>query len=172
MPTLGAILGVLVAIGFVGVLLQRGRASAPYSIEGPRVMLRHSPLLRWFSILAVFGGNSAMAMILLLTPPKDPNIALAMTAGIAVLSVCGLALLWESFQWMLSFTPERLECRSPWGKRIDAAWSEVDSVTYSSVQSWHVVRFKSGATFRVPAIVPGVGMFLEMVKQQNGTQSG
>ena len=46
---------ILIGLGFVGVLLAGGRNNKPFLDQGTTFTLKHSALLRWFSIAAVFG---------------------------------------------------------------------------------------------------------------------
>lgn len=39
-------------------------------------------------------------------------------------------------------------------------WPEVEQVSYSSVNSWFIIRAADGWKFRVSVLVPGVSQFL------------
>jgi hypothetical protein len=161
MPALLLMLAVLIGIGLIGLLLAGGRG-APARDDGRTVVLRHSPVLRWFSILAVFGGCAGFGLSTALYPPKDPIIQWANIAGVVMLGTFGMVLLWESFKWQLIITPSGLTCRSPWTGGRTLPWSEIESVKYSRLNSWYIVRSHDGKSFRLSIIVPGVKRFLEM----------
>jgi hypothetical protein len=153
MPTLLVLLAILLAVGFVGLLVLLARRGGPAEDDGATFTLRHSPALRIFSIVALFGFWAGIV------PPQDERLAVAFTLGAAALAASGFALLWESYRWKLTVSPAGLDCRSPWKAPRTVPWSAVQSVTWSPLNGWHVVRF-GGGSFRIPGIVPGAGRFL------------
>ena len=140
------------------------RTAVTTSSDGAAFTLRHPALLRWISIAAVFGGTTGFALAGAIAPSPDPVLAGLNVAGVMILGTCGMALLWESFRWSLTVTPQGLECNSPWKPRRMANWGDVTSVTYSRLHHWHVLRFADGGSFRVPAVVPGVSRLLDVCK--------
>ncbi|CAN5569834.1 hypothetical protein BH11PLA2_BH11PLA2_36180 [soil metagenome] len=166
MPALPILLAFILGLGFVGVLLAVGRNNKPFLDQGTTFTLKHSAFLRWFSIVTVFGGTAGFALSTVLFPPTDPLMTWLNTAGVTLLGTCGMALLWESFRWSLTVSPTGLDCQSPWKPRKLAGWSDVTSVTYSKMNSWYIVRFRDGKSFRVPAIVPGVQRFVDVTRKK------
>lgn len=154
MPALLLILALLLGFGFLTVLLRGGRGR-PYRITGDTIVLRHSPLLRLFSVMALFGGETLFGLWVTILPPETPMQRWLLTGGAMLLGVVGLALVWEAFQWQLTVTPTHLDCRSPWKPRIRVAREQIVGRGYSRLNGWHVLRFADGRTFRIPAIVPG-----------------
>lgn len=162
METLLIGLAFLSAVGWIGLLLILARNGKPACDGGSEFTLRHSAALRLFSILALFGGGTVFGFWAAIAPPQDNTLTIAFAAGAMALALFGFALLWESYRWKLTVTPTGLECRSPWKAPRTVEWSEVQSVTYSSLQGWHIVLFKDGDSFRIPGIVPGVWRFLKV----------
>lgn len=160
MEALLVILAVLLGVGFIGLLLLLARSGKPAEDHGSAFTLRHSPALRIFSIVALFGGGGLFGFWIGIVPPQDAKLAIAFALGAAALAVFGFALLWESYRWKLIVTPAGLDCRSPWKAPRTVPWSDVKSVTWNTLNGWHVVEF-TGGSFRVPGIVPGAKRFLQ-----------
>lgn len=154
MPVLLLILALLLGFGFLAVLLRGGRGQ-PYRVDGNTIVLRHSPLLRWFSVMALFGGETLFGLWVTILPPETQTQRWLLAGGAMMLGVVGLALVWEAFQWQLTATPTHLDCRSPWKPRIQVARDQITQRRYSRLNGWHVLRFADGRSFRIPCIVPG-----------------
>jgi hypothetical protein len=164
MNVLPFVLAGVLGVGFLGVLLALGRGGEPYRNDGVTVTLRHSALLRWFSIVAVFGGTTGFALAAAIAPPQDAVITWLTTAGVMLLGTFGMALLWESFRWSLTLTPQGLECGSPWKPKRTRTWSDLNRVSYSPLNHWYVLHFTDGGRFRIPTIVPGTLQAVAMCK--------
>lgn len=155
MIALPLLLAVLLATGFLGLLVLTARNGRPWRVDGQSFTLRHSAVLRWFSIAALFGGVSLFAAWAMIAPPQSAGLLLALVAAATALAVLGLALVWESFQWKLVVSRAGVVCHSPWRGIRRAAWADVVAIDWLSVLGWYVIRFRDGGRFRVPGIVPG-----------------
>src|SRR5262245_2038426 len=109
MPALGLAIAFVIALGWLGLLLHHARRGQPAETRGDSFTLRHSPLLRLFSIAALFGGEALFALWFTLVPPQTPRMAWAIAFGAALLGLLGFALLWESYRWRLTVTPSGVD---------------------------------------------------------------
>jgi hypothetical protein len=159
MPLLLTAAAILLGVGWLGLLLMLARKGKPAEETADGFTLRHSPLLRLFSIAALFGGEALVGFWVTLAPPKNMELAWGLAFAALVIAALGFALMWEAYRWRLTVNNAGLDCRSPWKPPRKAAWSEVMRVTYSSMNGWYIVQFHHGS-FCVPAIVPGVTRFL------------
>src|ERR1700679_114865 len=118
----------LLVIGWLGLLLRVARTGKPAIDNGSSYTLRHSALLRWFSLVALFGGETLFASWVAIVPPRNEMMLWLLGLGAALLGILGVALMWESYRWQMIVTPATLDCRSPWKQRRLVNRSEIASV--------------------------------------------
>jgi hypothetical protein len=161
-----AVLGIaaILSLLYVAALARAGRSAVPAHAAADSYTLRHSPLLRYFSIVALFGGQAGLAIWSIVAPPSTPLMAGLLTAAAVLLGLAGFMLLWESYRWQLRVTATHLECRSPWKPTATRAFGDLARVHYSKAQGWYVLEFAGGARFRVPAVVPGHSRLLQDIR--------
>jgi hypothetical protein len=161
MPVLFLVLALLIGVGFVWVLFASARHGTPSTDPNSgAVMFRHSAALRWFAVFALFGAQLLFGVWIIVYPPQTTQSAIPVAAGALTLGLAGVLLCWEAYRYALIVTEQELDCRSPWRGRQVVPWNLVSRVEFSAANAWFVLRFVGGGSFRVPAVVPGVGSFL------------
>jgi hypothetical protein len=161
MPLLYLALAVVLGVGFVWILFaaaRRGRPAADPATGG--LLFRHGPALRWFAVFALFGAELLFGVWAVVYPPQSAAAAAPVVAGAVLLGLAGVLLCWEAYRYALVVTDRELDCRSPWHGRRVVPWEAVTRLEFSAANAWFVLRFADGTSFRVPAVVPGVGHFL------------
>jgi hypothetical protein len=68
-------------------------------------------------------------------------------------------------RFRLTASPEGLDCQSPWRKGRFIAWDNVQSVSYSRINSWFIIRATDGWKFRIHFFVAGLQHFLDMCEE-------
>jgi hypothetical protein len=138
---------------------QRGKPTA--DPETGTLLFRHSLLLRGFALFAAFGVPLAITILVFFNPPKNEGDVWAIVGLYALFAFLSAPLLWESLRFALTTSPEGLDCQSPWRGRQFLYWDEIEEISYSSMNSWFVIRAVDGWKFRVSLLVPGLSDFLE-----------
>jgi hypothetical protein len=162
MPLLFLVLALIVGLGFVWSLFITARRGKPAIDPSTGAMtFRHGWMLRWFAVFALFGAQILLAVWAVIYPPQSAKTAFPVAAAAVVLGVVGALLCWEAYRFALILTAGELDCRSPWKARRVVPWEGVTRVEFSTANAWFVLRFSDGQSFRVPAAIPGVRVFLE-----------
>lgn len=162
MPLLFLALAVVLGVGFVWLLFATARRGRPATDPATGALtFRHGTPLRWFAVFALFGAETLFGVWAVVYPPQSPRTAVPLAVGAAALGLAGALLCWEAYRFAVTTSPEGLDCRSPWRGRRVVPWEGIVRVEFSAANAWFAVRFADGRSFRVPAVVPGVGRFLE-----------
>jgi hypothetical protein len=125
------------------------------------LVYRHPPLLRWGSVCFAVCGFSAVTAMVVVHPPKDGAEAIYFILAYAMFGSLAAALVWDVFRFRLVVGPEGLDCRSPWRRRRFIQWADVSVVSFNNPLGWFEVRATDGRLVRMPALVGGLGAFLE-----------
>jgi hypothetical protein len=64
----------------------------------------------------------------------------------------------------VTLTPSAIEAISAWRGSIVIAWKDVESISYSSINRWFVIRSNSGTTIRISAMFIGIQAFVAQTK--------
>jgi hypothetical protein len=151
--------GVTASLGLLLWTARRGRPKVDLSTGA--LWFRHSVLFRGFAVLAAFGMPLAItALLIFVMPPKNAGDVLAVIAIYALFFVLGGPLLWEASRFALGVSKAGLDCRSPWRASRFVPWTEVTQISYSSINSWFIIRTRDGWKFHVSVLVPGLSEFL------------
>ena len=164
MPYLIVAIMALFGLGFVGLLFVAARRGRPYQHDAATATttLRHGVWLRAFAVFAFFGAELVLCVWLLVTPPPTARLAALPLLGGVVLGLVGILLILEAYRFAVTVSPTGIDCRSPWKPRRVGPWGDVESVAFSQANLWFLLKFSSGGSFRVSALVPGVGHFLHV----------
>jgi hypothetical protein len=153
-------------VGVLGLLLWAAQRGKPRSDpETETLIFRHSILLRGFAMFAGFGIPIGITILMFFHPPKHEGDVWAIIGLYALFGVLSAPLLWESLGFALVVSPEGLDCQSPWRGRQFILWDEVEDISYSSMNSWFIIRATDGWKFRVSVLVPGLSHFLEQCER-------
>jgi hypothetical protein len=145
-------------------LAQRG---SPTADSGADILVfRYPRLLRWGALCFAVGLLGAVTGVALAHPSKDPADTLAIILAYAMFGGLGGVLLWDVFRFRLRVGPDGIDGRSPWRRRRFIRWGEVAGVSFNGPQGWLEVRATDGCTVRLPALVGGLGVFLEACERR------
>jgi hypothetical protein len=163
--TSGIVAGVVCAV--MAFLLQAARQGQPVtdSSTGFQVF-RHHIFVRGLGVFTAFVVPIAITILVIAKPPQNDREYIAVFFLYGLFAVLSAPLLWESTRFALTITPEGLDCRSPWRRRQFFAWKEVEEISFTAFGGWFVIHAAGGRKFRVQAIVPGLGAFLEACEQR------
>jgi len=153
-------------MAFLGQLLwtaQRGRPKADAATGAP--WFRHRVLFRGFALFAAFGIPLAITALVISMPPKNRGDVLAVIGLYGMFAVLGGPLLWEASRFAIGVSKAGLDCRSPWRTSRFVPWNEVERLSFSSINSWFIIRAIDGWKFRVSFLVPGLSEFLARCEQ-------
>ena len=158
------IIGVLVG-GILGLMVWAAKRGRPkLDAETGVVWFRHSALFRGFSLFMGFGIPLAITALLLYKPPKNRTDVLAVIGLYALFGALSAPLVWESLRYALGISKDGLDCRSPWRASRFVPWNRVESLSYSTMNSWFIIHTKDRWNFRVSVFVPGLSIFLSRYK--------
>ena len=153
------IIGVLVG-GILGLMVWAAKRGRPkLDAETGVVWFRHSALFRGFSLFMGFGIPLAITALLLYKPPKNRTDVLAVIGLYALFGALSAPLVWESLRYALGISKDGLDCRSPWRASRFVPWNRVESLSYSTMNSWFIIHTKDRWNFRVSVFVPGLSIF-------------
>jgi hypothetical protein len=94
-------------------------------------------------------------------PPRNRGDTVAVVLSYAMFGSLAAALVWDVFRFRMVVVPAGLDWRSPWRRRQFIRWADVADVSFNSPLRWFEVRATDGRTVRLPALVGGLGAFLE-----------
>jgi hypothetical protein len=157
MPLLFLALAVVLGVGFVWLLFAAARRGVPHGA----LTFRHGLVLRAFAVFALFGAPTLFGAWAALYPAAAARLAVPLALGAAALGLAGALLCWEAYRFAVTASDAELDCRSPWRGRKVVPWELVTRVEFSAANAWFRLHFADGGSFRVPAVVPGIGRFLE-----------
>ena len=91
--------------------------------------------------------------------------------GLAGTVIPGIGALSSYFvsEWLRSyvaFNGHSLEYRSTFTRLLHFEWSEIETVEYSTVNRWLVLRLKSGKTVRVSHMFIGIKQFWALLREK------
>lgn len=153
---------VITAIGGFWALLAAGRAGrATIDPKTNLLTLRHGRLFRVIAIVTFVGMELLIGSVALLFPPRTAVATGLFVAVAVVVALLGIILIWDAYRFGLGMSPTHLHCHSPWRGSRTIAWSEIERISFSSVNLWFAIEPKSGPAFHVLGLVPGVNQFLE-----------
>ncbi|MCW8875641.1 MAG: hypothetical protein OQK51_01175 [Kangiellaceae bacterium] len=108
-----------------------------------------------FLIWVIFDDHDIM------DKPTDLVIALTLTS---ITSGLGFYFLIDFLFVKLSFNEEKIIFESPWRKKIEERWENIESVYFNDNYYWHVIIFKSQKKIRISIFLSGRLNFLEQLK--------
>ena len=150
----------LFAIGGFWLLLLSGRGrTVPIQPNGD-FTLRHGKFFRAFACALILGLELLIGSLALFTPPESPLATGTMISAAVVAAGLGFLLIWDAYRFELKVTSQALICQSPWRGGRTVPWAEVNRVSFSTANLWFAIEPKSGPSFHILAVVPGVQQFL------------
>lgn len=142
----------------IGGLLYAARRQAKVRIHDARLVVEYGWGMRGFGLFAVlFAGF--MVFIATRAKPEEQIMAAAVSGGFVLLAII---LAVEVFRVRVEFDAESVRCFSPWRRNRVIPWEAVDTITYSQMNQWWVVRTKGGAhgSVRLSQFLTGVADFV------------
>lgn len=153
-------LAALFAIGGFWFLLNTSRKQSVPVDDNGRLTLRHGKLF-WTYACGLFLGLEILIGSLALFFPLTSPLANGLLICVAVIAaILGIVLIWDAYRFQMMITSEGLDCHSPWRGPSQIPWNEIQNISFSTANLWFEVKPKTGDTFHVMAIVPGVQQFL------------
>lgn len=134
------------------------------------ILLRHNALFRGVTLVMVLGVPLGFTILVWFVPLLRSEVPYLLGLYLPLIGL-SLALYWESHRFYLLLTPDGVKCRSPWRGRRFFSWSDVESVSFSSINSWFVVRAAAGGKMRVHSYVAGVAEFLRIIELRMPAQA-
>lgn len=127
------------------------------------ILLRHNALFRGFTLVMVLGIPLGFTILVWFVPLLRSEVPYLLGVYLLLIGL-SLALYWETHQFYLLLTPDGVKCRSAWRSGRFFSWSEVETVSFSSINSWFVVRGAAGDKMRIHSHVAGISEFLRIVE--------
>src|ERR1051325_694887 len=144
-----------------------------FALLGPRqhdgqntiVVLRYGSVLQVLALIAALAPPNLMACIVWMGSWRSESELLMF--GVSILGASAIAglLLIEVVRAQIVLTEDGITRFSPWTGQATLRWADVESVRYSAVNRWFVVR-ATNATIRVSRHLVGVREFAETVKRK------
>src|SRR5262245_13483565 len=140
----------------------------PRKVDAPNVLhvLRYGAMLRTLALVLALLPPMIMTYVIATFPLRNEKALYV--AGCSFLAVCliGGVLLIEVARGQVWISEDKVWRISPWSRQpIEIAWSEVEQVSYSSVNSWFLVR-GAGKTARVSTYLIGIGEFVRAARRK------
>ncbi len=133
------------------------------------VVLRYGSVLQMAALVFALAPPSLMACSVWLRPLENEMRLLTLGASFLATSVIGGLLLIEVVRGQIVVNEEGLTRFSPWTGQATLRWADVESVRYSAVNRWFVLR-GSNASIRVSRHLKGMHTFAETVKRKVATE--
>lgn len=77
------------------------------------------------------------------------------------------SLLFEAFGVTISFDDHAIYTRSPWRKQRTIPWSDVQSVDFSQINQWHLIRTANQDSVRLSVMLQGSQTLLNELRERN-----
>ncbi len=151
--------GVAIALGALLVAATRGRPTVVE--EDGTLRFRYSWLFRGFAFFSGIVLPLGVIVLIFFVPIKNLNDLLGAAVLFGLFFGLGIPLWREASRFALVVSEEGLDCQSPWRSRKFIAWNEVESISFSTMNLWFIIKAKDGRKFRVHVFVSGVSVFLE-----------
>jgi hypothetical protein len=163
----GLFAGVIVAavLGFFAWAIASARKPAKVDPDTGATVLHYSWVLRGLGLVAAFFMPLLIAVLLFVIPirnPTDPLIAAGL-AGFFIL--LGFPLLLETMCVRVDVSEESIRKTSPWHRRRELFWDEIEEVKYSQALSAFVFIGPRRRKIRVPLLIAGVRELAEAVRR-------
>ena len=129
-------------------------------------VLRYGRALRLFALTVALAIPTLLAILMLRTPWVDPQRLLLAGGTLTVLSLLGGALLLEVERVVITVTDDGLIGDSPWRRRRELRWPEIERITYSGVNRWYAVVGRDGRTIRASAFLVGLPTLLQALQER------
>jgi hypothetical protein len=136
---------------------QKGRPT--FSPDDGALRFRYSLAIRGLAIIMAFVVPAGV-VLLAMTRKMQTDDPWTVPAICALFAALGAPVWWEAFRFSLIICPKGLDCSSPWKGRHFIAWNEITQVSFSSINSWFVIKSATGRSFRVSLFVSGIPEFL------------
>ena len=161
------VLAPVVSIALMCALVAAARRGSPIADPSTSsLVFRYQSPVRWGAVCFAVGVLGAVTAMIVAHPPQDGGDTVAAVLAYAMSGSLAAALVWDVFRFRLVVGPDGLDCRSPWRGRRLGRWEDVADVSFNSPRGWFEVRATDGRTARLPAMVGGLGAFLEACERR------
>ena len=139
----------------------RSRANA---VHNGAYVLSYGGGMAWFAIISAF----VLIMLILMSAvfgSSEPG-ELTITSAVVIMSV--FLITWPlfiegTFSWYI-VNNEGIDRHSAWSRHLFMRWSEIDSITFTAVNQWFVIKGNMG-TIRLHAYLIGLPEFARAVRK-------
>lgn len=125
------------------------------------IVLRYGSIFRAIGYISLFAGPVLLGLVSIAKPPNKTEDYLAILGILGIFGGLGAPLVWETTRFSISVSDQGLDCRSAWKKQRYLTWAEIDSISYSVINSWFIIRACDGWKIHVNLFVPGLNQFLQ-----------
>jgi hypothetical protein len=150
------------ALGYVAGMIGVAVLMATVSHKAERV--KGDVVIRYGAPLRAFALLSALIPIVLTIPalqasPKDQTLAWSM---VVLMTAISIYLILEFYFVRITFDDHYLHSISPWTTNRTIEWSNITSVSFSSLASWYVIKTGNHGKIRAHTGLSGLP---ELMKQ-------
>jgi hypothetical protein len=150
----------------LGIFVCAAKSSLPSTVEevADTFRFRYGGVLRAFAWFMMFGVPILITLAFAFANREEGDwiyILLLYAMG----AFFGVPIWWEMTQYSLTVSSAGLELASPWRRRTEIAWEDVDQVAYNLGCKWFVLRSTEGRVIRVPLYVNGISDFLSLCER-------
>ncbi len=152
----------LIFLWLVVALLPR----KPPEVAGPVTELRYGRFLRVLALVIALLIPALMVFVVWFLPWSDARHPMLAGCAFLALSLLGGLLHLEVERVRLFVTDDALISYSPWHRRHEIRWAEVQNVAYSSVNRWFVITGPGGRAIRASRSLVGLPALLAVLKHK------
>jgi hypothetical protein len=143
------------------VALRRRKLPPAVNVIGA---LHYGRWLRLFGLIVALSIPGLMAYVVWYFRWVDISHLIIAGVSLFAMSVLGGVLLLEAERVRLLITDKGLIGISPWRRKREVLWQEVDSVTYSPLNRWFVITGPGRRKIRASRSLVGIENLLKAVK--------
>jgi hypothetical protein len=151
-------------------LVLAGRYKTPAAAPGA-VVVHYGWKLRFLGLCNAFAFPMLMIIVLAMTPARYAPRTLPIGITLLALGCVGGALLAETQGVYLILTDATIAGVSPWRRRREWRWEEIERVTYSQLNRWLILHGPRHETIRAAFAVAGIRELAQAIlKHVSGTK--
>ncbi len=158
MDTQRLVLVIAAVVQFALWLVVCGRYHAPVAAPGTAV-LRYGPKLRVLGLCIAFAIPALLVLLLVATPVRSLRNLIPLGGTFLTLGFVGGSLLLETQAVYLLVSDSGLVSFSPWRRRREWRWEEIEQVSFSRLNYWLILDGPRREKIRVSLLLCGSGDF-------------